>query len=87
MLACVTLTDSVSNSQILKSRRLGYYHRSVRDSKIGEIICVEKISGKNQSKKFTLFFDVAKRPTFPQPPGCDNVSYPTRYIVSFSERG
>jgi hypothetical protein len=28
----------------------------------------KKISAENQSKKITLFFDVAKRPPFPQPP-------------------
>jgi hypothetical protein len=30
---------------------------------------LKKISAENQSKKITLFFDVAKRPPFPQPPG------------------
>ena len=60
---CVKLTDS----QISQIRII--YTSSHRFQNLWEMCCVKKISAKNQSKKITLFFDVAKRPTFPQPPG------------------
>ena len=42
----------------------------LRESRICEIdFVLKKISAENQSKKITHFFDVAKRPPFPQPPG------------------
>ena len=52
-----------------QSRRFGIFTH-LRESRICEIdFVLKKISAENQSKKITLFFDVAKRPPFPQPPG------------------
>ena len=66
MLACVTLTDSVSkltDSQILQIQN---HLHICESSRICEIFCVYK-SLPEISEKITLFFDVAKRPTFSQP--------------------
>ena len=56
------------NSPVLQSHRFGIFTYLLRDSRICEICWVKKSQPKISWKK-SPFFDVVKRPTFPQPPG------------------